>query len=177
MELSEVCDGGEGASFQRQFHLFVLNFLPEAELELYHRTRTRLKRFVVRLTFSGVKANAEVALNNIISLTTEGDGEILPESIKLREGVSIVEQVVSQGKEIMQSNLSSAVRRSISQVDSFVDTVDKIVQASEDCYSMKNSELSQLRSSRIHPEMQAGNLLHFYTRCYHPSMTSVVCRP
>lgn len=75
-----------------------------------------------------MKENATVALTNLLALTND-DGDIRLDS-SLQAVDERVERVVEQGKALMQSRLSRGFRKALPQVDSFVDTIDNIVQVS-----------------------------------------------
>ena len=74
-----------------------------------------------------MKTNAAVAMDNLLSLVND-DGEITTDSQKLENAESKLDEAISQGKTIMQSSLSSAISSALPVLDTFVDSIDKIIR-------------------------------------------------
>ena len=83
---------------------------------------------VIALSFSDVRENARVALENLLVLIDDDDNTPLdPKSDAL---VDKVEQVKKQGKTLMQSSSAKSIRIGIPAVDIIVDAVDNVVRVS-----------------------------------------------
>ena len=90
--------------------------------------RVTSQGLVIALSFSDVKGNARVALENLLDLTDDDDNIPLdPNSDAL---VDKVELVTKQGKALMQSSSGESIRKGIPAVDVLVDTIDSVVQVS-----------------------------------------------
>ena len=74
-----------------------------------------------------MKTNAGVAMTNLLPLIDDNGG-IAFKSQGLEDAEAKLEQAISQGKNIMQSNLGDAVGSALPNIDSFVEAVDNIVQ-------------------------------------------------
>ena len=84
------------------------------------------RRLIIKLDFSDVNQNATIALNNLLALVDDDDE--LPLDPELQRTSDKIDRMVKQGKALMQSNLSDSVQNAFPQLDSFVDTVDQVVQ-------------------------------------------------
>ena len=101
------------------------NGILEARLTLMDSGRVAWQGLVIALSFSDVRENAQVALENLLVLIDDDDNTPLdPKSDAL---VDKVEQVKKQGKTLMQSNPGESIRKDIPAVDILVDTVDNVV--------------------------------------------------
>lgn len=106
--------------------ILVLTFAStEADLELAD-PHSAPRRLIIKLDFSDVNQNATIALNNLLALVD--DDEELPLDLKLQDTNDKIDRLVKQGKALMQSNLSDSAQNAFPQLDSFVDTVDQVVQ-------------------------------------------------
>ena len=152
-ELRELCKENKGVLTRDYYHGSTPYALIEAELQLKHRKRSSSRRLFVKLNVSDAKTNADVAMHNLLSLINE-DGELTLESKNPEEVISKLDQAISQGKTIMQSNLADAVPN----MDSFVNAVGNIVQVRQRiAFMIRRSSL--LGSSTLKRRMAA------YLRC------------
>lgn len=100
--------------------------ISEIVLKLDHFGKRNPPHLAVKLDFSDVKENATVALKNLVALV-DNDGEITGNSEQERAEDKF-EQVLKQGKAVMQSKLSKSVQTAVPLVDLFLGTIDNVVQ-------------------------------------------------
>lgn len=86
---------------------------------------------MIMLDFSEVRVNATVALQNLLSLTNEG--ELPLGTDRLESTDSAVEHLVQGGKSALQNDLGQSVMTAYPEVDAFVAFVDNIAQVSKAC--------------------------------------------
>lgn len=125
-ELVKLNKGKEGTlSLAREVNIAMIFVSLELQLELFDNGNVN-QHLIIKLNFSDVKGNAIIALTNLLALT-EGDGEICLDP-ELQATDENLQRMVERGKAIMRSKFGKSIRKAIPQINSFVKTVDNIVQ-------------------------------------------------
>ena len=126
-DLRGLRDGEEGTlSSSGESGLLLMLIISEIVLKLDRFGKRNPPHLAVKLDFSDVKENATIALKNLVALVNN-DGEITGNSEQERADDKF-EQVLKQGKAVMQNKLSKSVQTAVPLVDLFLGTIDNVVQ-------------------------------------------------
>ena len=86
-----------------------------------------------RSTVLGGAVGPTLAMNNLLTLIDDNREIALESESQDMKGLEYkLDQAIARGKIIIQSRLSSAIGSALPNIDSFVDTVDNIVQVRQD---------------------------------------------